>query len=305
MEGVPAGQKKNKGFTRVPRPQPSTSPPADGLTTGDTESQAFLALQLAGPRGPAPGSQPRPPTPGLALSPPGRGPASLGSPLPPPRPPGLHARPRPLPTHLPPHLAAGPSTSRLAPSSPGRGPLHTPPRPLLTRPRALHTRRRLARHQASPPPRRASPPPTLPVIPRSRPPTDRLLTRPEDRAYGSNGKDLLRRGRCQRTGKGETTAFGAPPSPNPAAIFLRLRELTDHVAAGGGAGRRVATPPSGRGRPRRLRGARARARDGCGAASANHRAQPPPGPSPWPPTGCIFDKRRGAVFSSSLVSLLL
>ncbi|XP_044910933.1 uncharacterized protein LOC123384634 isoform X2 [Felis catus] len=68
--------------------------------------------------------------------------------------------------------------------------------------------------------------------------TDRLITRPEDRAYSSNGKDPLCRGRCQRTGKGETAALSASPSTNPAAIFLHLRELTDHVAAGDGAGRK-------------------------------------------------------------------
>lgn len=43
-------------------------------------------------------------------------------------------------------------------------------------------------------------------------------------------------------GKGQIAACSEPPSTRPAAIFLRLLELTDHVAARQRGGAGVATP---------------------------------------------------------------
>lgn len=86
---------------------------------------------------------------------------------------------------------------------------------------------------SSPPPRAprpASPPP--------RPPrnadrhTDRLTSPPEGSA---GGRGPLGRTRGYTTGNGEAAGFSASPSTHPAAIFLRLPELTGHVAAKPGA----------------------------------------------------------------------
>lgn len=73
--------------------------------------------------------------------------------------------------------------------------------------------------------------------------TDRPAARPED---SSGGEGALCRRRRHKTGSGQTAACSEAPSTRPAAIFLRLLELTDHVAARRGRGRWWPRP---RGRP--------------------------------------------------------
>lgn len=79
--------------------------------------------------------------------------------------------------------------------------------------------------------------------------TDRPAARPED---SSGGEGALCRRRRHKTGSGQTAACSEAPSTRPAAIFLRLLELTDHVAARRGAGAAGGHAPVGG--PRRGRG---------------------------------------------------